>query len=145
MLTVAEASRAIADAMPAFDTETVDLDACCGRVLRQQVIAERDQPPFDRVTMDGIAVSFESLAAGNRRFVIQGTQHAGDPMLNLADPANCIEIMTGGVRPGGTDCIIPVERISVEDGTATVVDPDARLVVAPATAGLAGSRAQPSR
>ena len=120
MLTVAEASRAIADAMPAFETQTVELDACCGRVLRQDVVAERDQPPFDRVTMDGIAVSFDTLAAGTRQFTIQGTQHAGDPVLSLSDPANCIEIMTGGVRPGGTDCIIPVERISVDDGTATV-------------------------
>ena len=73
MLTVAEASRAIADAMPAFDIETVSIDDACGRVLRQPVIAERDQPPFDRVTMDGIAISFDAWEEGNRAFSVQGT------------------------------------------------------------------------
>ena len=58
MLTTSEASKAILAAMPGFDSETVSLDLACGRVLRQAVVAERDQPPFDRVTMDGIAFRF---------------------------------------------------------------------------------------
>jgi len=120
MLTVAEASRAIADAMPAFGKETVALDHACGRILRQSVGAERDQPPFDRVTMDGIAISFDAWEGGARSFRVQGTQHAGDPVQTLSEPGNCIEIMTGGVLPRGTDCVIAVERIDVADGVATV-------------------------
>ena len=78
MLTVTEAAGAIADAMPLFDTESVNLDRANGRILRQVVPAERDQPPFDRVTMDGIASSFDAFEDGRRAFRIQGTQHAGD-------------------------------------------------------------------
>ena len=122
MITTAEATQAIAAAMPAFATETVPLAEAHGRVLQQTVVAERDQPPFDRVTMDGIAVQFDSLASGNRRFKIQGTQHAGDPVLTLASSDNAIEIMTGGVLPQESDCVIPVERINVRDGVATVED-----------------------
>ncbi len=122
MITTAEATQAIAAAMPAFATETVSLAEAHGRVLQQTVAAERDQPPFDRVTMDGIAVQFDSLASGNRRFKIQGTQHAGDPVLTLASSDNAIEIMTGGVLPQESDCVIPVERINVQDGVATVED-----------------------
>ncbi len=120
MITTAEAAQAIAAAIPAFDSEAVALDAASGRILRQAVCAERDQPPFDRVTMDGIAVRYDSLAAGNRQFAIQGTQHAGDPVQSLNDDGNCIEIMTGGVRPENSDCVIPVERITVKDNIATV-------------------------
>jgi molybdopterin molybdotransferase len=120
MLTVAEASRAIADAMPAFDKQTVPLDRACGRLLRQSVNAERDQPPFDSVTMDGIAISFDGWESGIRSYRIQGTQHAGDTVQMLEDPGNCIEIMTGGVLPRGADCVIAVERIDVADGTATI-------------------------
>jgi len=120
VITTAEATQAIADAMPAFATETVALDSAAGRVLQQVVSAERDQPPFDRVTMDGISVRHESLAGGNRRFTIQGTQHAGDPVQSLSSANNCIEIMTGGVLPTDSDCVIPVERIDVQDGIATV-------------------------
>ena len=122
MLTVAEASRAIADAIPAFGKETVALDRACGRVLRQSVAAERDQPPFDRVTMDGIAIDFNAWESGTRSFKIQGTQHAGDEVQALDDPGNCIEIMTGGVLPVGTDCVIAVERIAVNHGVATIED-----------------------
>ena len=82
--------------------------------------ADRDQPPFDRVTMDGIAVRYDALAGGTREFRIQGTQHAGDPVQTLASANNAIEIMTGGVLPVESDCIIPVERINVQDSTATV-------------------------
>ncbi len=118
MLTVAKAMQAIAGAMPEFETEIVELDESIGRILRQQILAERDQPPFDRVMMDGIAIHFDSFKGGNRDFSIEGTQHAGDLALALGDDDGCIEIMTGGVLPQRTDCVIPVERISVDNGVA---------------------------
>lgn len=122
MITTAQAAQAIAAAMPAFATESVPLAEVAGRVLHQSVTAERDQPPFDRVTMDGIALRYESLAGGNRRFTIQGIQHAGDPRQTLDSMDNAIEIMTGAVLPGKSDCVIPVERIQVQDGVATIED-----------------------
>lgn len=120
MITTAKATQAIAEAMPAFAAENVALDGAVGRVLQQIVSAERDQPPFDRVTMDGISVRRESLAGGTRRFTVQGTQYAGDPVQTLSSANRCIEIMTGGVLPKDSDCVIPVERIDVQDGVATV-------------------------
>lgn len=120
MLDTAAASAAIAGSIHQLKVESVGLDEAVGRILRQSVTAERDQPPFDRVTMDGIAACFDAFDAGRRDFTIEGTQHAGDPVQTLTSDAGCIEIMTGGVLPKGTDCIIPVERISVSDGVATV-------------------------
>jgi len=120
MLTTTEAMQEISAAMPAFDAEIVTLANAPGRILRQLVCAERDQPPFDRVTMDGIAIPFDSFRAGRREFFIQGTQHAGDPVQTLQNENNCIEIMTGAVLPTGCDCVVPVERISVQDEVAVV-------------------------
>jgi molybdopterin molybdotransferase len=122
MITTSEATQAIAAAMPEFAIETVPLAKAHGRVLREAVAAERDQPPFDRVTMDGIAVQFDFLAGGEHRFTIQGTQHAGDPQQSLDAAEHAIEIMTGAVLPANSDCVIPVERIDVQDGIATVED-----------------------
>ena len=99
MLTVAEAREAISAALPEFATETVELSRAAGRVLRQSVFAERDQPPFDRVTMDGIALAFDSFAGGARSFRIEGTQQAGEAVTTLSDATGCIEIMTGAVLP----------------------------------------------
>ena len=120
MLSTREANKTIAESMPAFEAEDVALAEAIGRILRQSVVAERDQPPFDRVTMDGIAVDFATLAEGRRQFRIQSTQQAGDPVLTLEDKGNCIEIMTGAVMPISADCVIPVERISVDEGIVEV-------------------------
>jgi len=120
MISTREASQTIAESMPAFEAGDVALADASGRILRQSVVAERDQPPFDRVTMDGIAVDYATLADGRRQFTIQATQQAGDPVLTLEDRSNCIEIMTGAVMPVSADCVIPVERISVNDGVAEI-------------------------
>ncbi|MGH8223711.1 MAG: molybdopterin molybdotransferase MoeA [Woeseiaceae bacterium] len=122
MLTPTQAADAIFAAMPEFGTESVPVADACGRVLRQPVRAERDQPPFDRVTMDGIALSFAAFDRGLRRFTVQGTQHAGDPAQTLDDETACIEVMTGAVMPPGADCVVPVERIANDGGIARVED-----------------------
>lgn len=119
MLTTAEAREAILSALPILDAESTSLGEANGRVLRQVICAERDQPPFDRVMMDGIAIAFADFDSGVRRFPIQATQSAGDVALEL-QPGQCVEIMTGASLPGHADCIVPVERISVADGIATV-------------------------
>lgn len=111
---------AIAESVPPLDVEEVALADAAGRVLREPVCAERDQPPFDRVMMDGIAVGFATLDSGQRRFRIAATQHAGDREQSLSDPAGCIEVMTGAVLPRGSDCVIPVERLLVNAGFAEV-------------------------
>jgi molybdopterin molybdotransferase len=119
-ITPAQASDTIRNSLPAFATETVSVSEACGRVLRQPVVAERDQPPFDRVMMDGIALRFDAWRNGLRKFRIQGTQHAGDPVQTLSDEGDCIEIMTGAMLPRKSDCVIPVERIAVDGDSATV-------------------------
>ncbi len=121
MLTTAEAQQAILGEFASFDIITVPLDEAVGRALRQNVHAERDQPPFDRVMMDGIAISCADFEAGLSRFPVQSTQSAGDPQQTL-QPGHCIEIMTGAALPKNADCIIPVERISLQSNTAQLED-----------------------
>ena len=116
MTTTAEATSIILAAMPVFATETVPAATAAGRILRQTVVAERDQPPFDRVMMDGITIAYSDFERGLRRFPVQAAQAAGDERLTL-EKGNAIEIMTGASLPEGADCIIPVERIAMtEDG-----------------------------
>ena len=62
--------------MPAYPAESVPLAAAQHCILREDLRAERDQPPFNRVTMDDIALRAAGLTAGHRRFRIGGTQAA---------------------------------------------------------------------
>lgn len=121
MLTTAEALETILAAMPKFPVETAELGNGVGRILRQTVRAERDQPPFDRVMMDGIAISFADFERSVRQYPVQAMQAAGDAALTLQQ-GKCIEIMTGASLPGNADCIVPVERISVHEGIAVIED-----------------------
>jgi len=125
MLTPAEAEAAIAAAALPVSPERVPLADCRGRVLRAPVIAERDAPPFDRVAMDGIACA---AASGLRRFRVAGTQAAGSPVLTLAAPGDCLEVMTGAVLPRGCDTVVPIEEVRIADGEAAL---DGAAVPAP--------------
>jgi molybdopterin molybdotransferase len=125
LLTPAAAEALVRREVYALPVESRPLASLAGAVLAQSVRAERDQPPFHRVTMDGIAIQSEAWRAGQRRFRIAGTQAAGQPPRELPDGA-CLEVMTGTVLPPGSDCVIPVERLTVADGWAEV-DPAAAV------------------
>jgi len=103
--------------MPCSSIESRPLAQCVGRILRQEIRAERDNPPFDRVCMDGVAVNSEALRRGVRRFVIQATQAAGAPPLTLDSGESAIEVMTGAMLPHDTDVVIPLERYTRSDAT----------------------------
>lgn len=118
----AEAQAAIQSHITVLPTEIANLNALPNAILREPVVATRDQPPFDRVTMDGIAIASSAFAEGRREFRIAGIQAAGSQQMILASPEGCFEVMTGAVVPQGCDCVIPVERITTEDGVATVPD-----------------------
>lgn len=122
MLTPAEAAAGIAASLRALPAEPCPLGAAAGRVLREDIAAERDQPPFDRVAMDGIAIALDAHVAGRRSFRIAGTVAAGKPPLPLPGGDACLEVMTGAMLPPGADTVIPVESLAVADGRAALRD-----------------------
>jgi len=120
MLTPAAAAAAIAASLAPLGAEDCPLARAAGRVLLEDVHAERDAPPFDRVAMDGIAVGAAAWRAGRRAFRVAGTQAAGNPPRALPAPDACLEAMTGAVLPPGADLVVPVESLTIADGVATV-------------------------
>ena len=97
-----------------FGVEQVDFINSLGRVLKEDVFADRDFPPFDRVSMDGIAISFNSFKKGQRNFAIEGIQPAGSKQLTLQNSKNCIEVMTGATLPINCDVVIPYEQVTLK-------------------------------
>lgn len=98
------------EALPA---ETVGLADARARVLRHDVIADRDQPPFDRATMDGFAVVGDSPLRRATPWPISGTVAAGQPpegaVASLA-PGTVARIATGAAMMPGADAVVPVEQ-----------------------------------
>ncbi|WP_119079101.1 molybdopterin molybdotransferase MoeA [Chitinophaga alhagiae] len=115
MMRVSEAFAAVMATVRDFGTETVVFDAACGRVLRENIAADRPFPPFDRVMMDGIAIHFDSYERGQRIFGLEDVAAAGMPTLQLANFADCMEVMTGAVLPENTDTVIPYEHLEITE------------------------------
>lgn len=121
MITVEQATRIILQNALDFNEETIPLHRAAGRILRENLAADRDFPPFDRVSMDGIAIAFEAFAAGQRVFPVEGMQAAGTPHKALTQKSNCLEVMTGAVLPAHTDTVIRYEDIEMNDGKAVIL------------------------
>ncbi|MDW3648502.1 MAG: molybdopterin molybdotransferase MoeA [Bacteroidia bacterium] len=120
MIAVEEALRLISENTFDFGTEEVHLDNSLGRILREDFYADRDFPPYNRVTMDGIAIAHASFASGQRNFNIEGVAAAGSPQQRLSDPTNCLEVMTGAILPAGCDTVIRYEDLAEGDGQVRI-------------------------
>ena len=91
--------------------EALPLLECCGRVLAEEVKADRDQPPFDRSTRDGFAVRAEEASAGGLLRVL-GQIRAGEKWVGGTLEAGwAIQIMTGAPMPEGADAVVMVEHV----------------------------------
>ena len=103
-----------------FPIESRNIEDCVGAYLAEDLIADRDFPPFDRVTMDGIAIAYEAFEKGIRTFPIESTAAAGNPQQSLKDSTNCIEVMTGAIMPQNVDTVIRYEDLSIEGQEASI-------------------------
>ena len=130
MISPVEADALIAGQLICLPIESLPLVQCVGAVLRENIYAERDQPPFDRVAMDGFAVATAGLRGG-KSLLVQAMQAAGDPPLSLASPQHAIEIMTGAMLPTGCDAVIPVEqsRLAEIEPQTVSFEPELRIAV----------------
>jgi molybdopterin molybdotransferase len=120
MLSVAEAETQILTTVAPLPAEVCPLADAQGRVLRQPLAADRDLPPFDRVTLDGYALHHRTWAAGVRRWRVVGVQAAGAEPLPVPADDSCIEVMTGAVLPDGADMIVPYEEAVRESEFVTL-------------------------
>jgi len=98
--------------------EKVPLMAALGRTTSTDWHCDRDQPPFDRVMMDGVAIRYADYANGQRTWEIAGMQAAGSPIGAIPDPTKALEIMTGAAMPNNLDTVIPYEQISMDGSMA---------------------------
>lgn len=120
MISVEEALKIILENTQDFGVEEVPFLESVGRVLKEDIVADRDFPPFNRVAMDGIAINHRYFEHGVRDFKIEGIQPAGSSQEIMENAANCYEVMTGAVLPENTDTVIRYEDVEIDTLMATV-------------------------
>lgn len=120
MISVEKALQIVLNHTLDFGIEEIPFLDSVGRVLQEDIVADRDFPPFNRVAMDGIAINHRFFEYGVRDFKIEGIQAAGAPQEKLDNAANCYEVMTGAVLPENTDTVIRYEDVQINSLIATV-------------------------
>ena len=121
MIAVEEAMKIVHANLGNWGIEEISLDQSLGRILREEIVADRDFPPFNRVTMDGIGLNFDEFEKGKRVFQINGMAPAGVLQKELKNPSFCLEVMTGASVPKGIDVVVRYEDLEIKDGKATVM------------------------
>ena len=119
LISIEEAEKHITSSLVTMPVETISLADALGRVLAEDIVADRPAPPFDRVMMDGICINTYNYALGSWRYKILSTaQAAGQPPMVLPKGEFAIEVMTGAVLPTDANAVIPVEKYDIIDGYA---------------------------
>jgi molybdopterin molybdotransferase len=109
MLQVEDAQARVMAEISAGPVECVSLTDAQGRVLREDVVADRDAPPADNSAMDGYAVRAEDVETVPASLPVIGDIPAGHPTNARLEPGTAMRIMTGASVPDGADAVVQVE------------------------------------
>ena len=122
MISVAEARARILSLMAPVGRETVAIAGAGGRVLAQDILARRTQPPFDASAMDGYAARDADVRPAAALDVV-GEAAAGHPFRGVASPGEAVRIFTGAPVPAGLDRVVMQEDVT-RDGDRIVLHDD---------------------
>lgn len=108
-LKASEAQRVIFESVATLGIESVRIEQSAGRVLAEDIRANRDLPPFDVSAMDGFAVRAADIASAPTTLAVIEDINAGDQPKRVVGAGQCARIMTGAPMPQGADTVIKVE------------------------------------
>ena len=100
--------------------ETMKLRNALGRVLAEDVRADRDYPPFHRATRDGFAVRSADIAGTSTKIRVIGESKAGTPFPGTVGHGQCVQIMTGAGVPAGADAVVMLEHTRATNGDVVI-------------------------
>jgi molybdopterin molybdotransferase len=123
-----EAQQTVLDAAHPLGLEKVGLLDAVGRVLGEDVIAARDNPPWDNSAMDGFAVRWEDLKQDHaiaKPVVLKVIEEvpAGKVATKTVGVGEAIRIMTGAPIPRGANAVVKVEETEPSPDSVRIFKP----------------------
>src|SRR5262247_4109888 len=111
---LSEAQKVVLEATPVLGLEKIPILDALGRVLGEDIIVERDNPPWDNSAMDGFAVRWEDIKQEHAiqkpvTLTVIEDVPAGKMPTKSVGPGQAIRIMTGAPIPKGADTVLKVE------------------------------------
>ncbi|RMD47347.1 MAG: molybdopterin molybdenumtransferase MoeA [Aquificota bacterium] len=119
MVKFEEALMIVIENTQKLPAEKVLITQSLERVIAEDVVADRDQPPADNSGMDGFAVRYEDIKGATEEepavLELVGEAKAGSEPPKV-EKGKAVAIFTGGLIPEGADTVIQKELTKVEDG-----------------------------
>lgn len=94
-------------------SQNVALTVSLDRILAEDIVAQFNEPRFPTASMDGYAVVHSDL--DNESIKIVGYNPAGNDEKRVLGEGECIKTFTGSKMPEGSDTLIQIENVTVED------------------------------
>ncbi|HKW88652.1 MAG TPA: gephyrin-like molybdotransferase Glp [Candidatus Acidoferrales bacterium] len=101
--------------------ERARLGSALRRILAENVIVDRDYPPFDRAARDGFAVRSADCAEAGAKLRVVGETRAGMAPSTAVGPGECVQIMTGAAMPSGADAVVMIEHTHADAESGRVI------------------------
>lgn len=124
-----EAQRIVLGATPTLGLEKISLLDALGRILGEDIIAERDNPPWDNSAMDGFAVRWNDIKQEHAiqkpvTLTVIEDVPAGKMASKSVGAGQAIRIMTGAPLPKGADTVLKVEDTESTADSVRVFKPE---------------------
>lgn len=103
-------------------SERIFLSSALGRVLAEDIVADEDYPTHPTSAMDGYAILHSDLEALGSLEIL-GDNPAGAEKIADVTSGICIKTFTGSLMPSGSDTLIPIENVRVEDNRIVITKP----------------------
>ena len=136
MLSVEEARAKVIEVISArkqpcpLKTETIefaqDPAQALGRILAEQVTADRNYPPFNRSIRDGFAMRASDATEPGARLRVIGESRAGVAFEGAVGTGECVRILTGAAVPKGASAVM-MQEYTREEGEFVVFEQTAKL------------------
>lgn len=115
VLSVEEALERILATVRVLEPEHVPLLEAAGRVLTEEITADRDIPPLTNSAMDGYAVRGADVAQTPARLRVVGQVAAGHVTQVQVGSGTAVRIMTGAPLPAGADTVVRFEDTRLDN------------------------------
>ncbi len=120
-VTVAEARDTILGSVHPLGAETVSLRAAQGRVLAEEVRAQRHIPPLDNSAMDGYALRAADVRRVPAELRVVEELPAGKRSEVKLGPGEAARILTGAAVPDGADAVVMQEYAQAHGARVVVL------------------------
>jgi len=120
LMSADDALARILAGVPALPTVEAPLLDALGLVLGEDIVADRDVPPFRNSAMDGYAVQGDDVAAAPVELRVVGEVAAGAFPDRAVGAGEAMRIMTGAPIPDGADTVVRVEDTDNASDVVTI-------------------------